>query len=553
MTQSRFDAHVPGTSAATALSSSEESRRFFQTRLTLLAKIASSLILLHVVLANVVLLAVGRYTWVDVGRDLGNYVSLSCGLFWATLWLVCRRGERSFRALRLLDPIAAVSYSSAVALQAWLAKDSPFIIHNSILPLTYAVIARAVIIPSSAQRTAWVSTLCFVPAFVVYYFILHRGGGAAWPDVVERPSYVLVVVRGFFSVALATIVSQVIYGLQRQVHKARQLGQYRLEEKIGQGGMGEVYRARHAMLRRPTAVKLLRPEMAGEQSIARFEREVQLTSQLTHPNTIAIYDFGRTPEGTFYYAMEFLAGINLDDLVKEFGPQSPGRVIFVLKQVCLSLAEAHATGLIHRDIKPANIILCERGTLHDVAKVVDFGLVKDVETGASTTLSGVNAITGTPLYMSPEAIKSPENLDARSDIYAVGAVGYYLLTGRSLFDTVNLMEVCSLQLTQMPESPSQRLETAVPADLEGLIMSCLQKERADRPASAKELAGELSRCSDAAAWSEAEAESWWNDHQPRIGATFSEAPTIGDPGSGDSWEKPTSLGATVTIDVDGRL
>jgi serine/threonine-protein kinase len=194
----------------------------------------------------------------------------------------------------------------------------------------------------------------------------------------------------------------------------------------------QAFRASHAMLRRPTAVKLLRPDLAGEDALQRFEREVQLTSQLTHPNTIAIYDYGRTPDGTFYYAMEFLDGMHLETLVSRHGPQGAPRVIHILSQVCGSLAEAHEHGLIHRDIKPANIILCERGNQHDVAKVVDFGLVKNIEAPDDIAISAATTITGTPLFMSPETIKSPDRVDGRNDLYSVGAVGYYLLTGKQL-------------------------------------------------------------------------------------------------------------------------
>jgi len=211
----------------------------------------------------------------------------------------------------------------------------------------------------------------------------------------------------------------------------RRLGQYTLERKIGAGGMGIVYRASHAMLRRPTAIKLLPPDRAGEASIARFEREVQMTAQLSHPNTVAIYDYGRTPEGVFYYAMEYLDGINLEDLVRTYGAQPAGRVLAILDQVCGALAEAHERGLVHRDIKPANIILTERGGEPDVAKVVDFGLVKPIVTDdPRLTMSMPGVMTGTPLYLSPESLTSPESGDPRSDLYALGAVGCAVAANR---------------------------------------------------------------------------------------------------------------------------
>ena len=222
---------------------------------------------------------------------------------------------------------------------------------------------------------------------------------------------------------------------------ARQLGRYTLDEKIGEGGMGVVYRAHHAMLRRPTAVKLLRPEKINEKSISRFEREVQLTSHLTHANTITIYDFGRTPEGLFYYAMEYLDGIDLQALVARHGPQPDGRVIRILSQMCASLVEAHGIGLIHRDIKPSNIILTRRGGVFDFVKVVDFGLVKAVDAGTISALTTDDSVVGTPLYMAPEAIRQPDRADARTDVYAVAAVGYFLLTGRPVFQGGTMADI----------------------------------------------------------------------------------------------------------------
>ncbi len=235
---------------------------------------------------------------------------------------------------------------------------------------------------------------------------------------------------------------------------ARQLGRYTLDEKIGEGGMGVVYRAHHAMLRRPTAVKLLRPEKINEKSISRFEREVQLTSHLTHANTITIYDFGRTPEGLFYYAMEYLDGIDLQALVARHGPQPDGRVIRILSQMCASLVEAHGIGLIHRDIKPSNIILTRRGGMFDFVKVVDFGLVKAVDVGTISALTTDDSVVGTPLYMAPEAIRQPDQADARTDLYAVAAVGYFLLTGRPVFQGSTLADILFQQMSIDPEPPS---------------------------------------------------------------------------------------------------
>src|SRR6185369_11608020 len=217
----------------------------------------------------------------------------------------------------------------------------------------------------------------------------------------------------------------------------QQIGQYKLEQRLGSGGMGVVYRGQHAMLRRPTAIKMLDVDKVNEGSIQRFEREVQITSQLNNPHTVAIYDFGHTPEGVFYYAMEYLDGIDLQTLVERYGPQPVPRVIHMLLQVCSSLYEAHSLGLVHRDIKPANVMLNRRGGEPDVVKVLDFGLVKALDEAKQSRQTG--GLSGTPLYMSPEAIQTPDLVDARSDLYAVGAIGYFLITGQPVFNATSLV------------------------------------------------------------------------------------------------------------------
>ena len=336
----------------------------------------------------------------------------------------------------------------------------------------------------------------------------------------------------------------VINGLRRNVRRAQRLGQYTLEKKLGEGGMGTVYRARHALLRRPTAVKLLRPDVSSGENIARFEREVQLTSQLTHPNTIAIYDYGHTPDGLFYYAMEYLPGITLDRLVEEHGPQSEGRVIHILMQVCGSLHEAHTEGVIHRDIKPANVMLCERGGQYDVVKVLDFGLVKEMERGSDAAITGVNAITGTPLYLSPEAIRSPDQLDARSDLYSVGAVGYYLLTGENVFSGDAAIEVFSHHLTTEPERPSERAGHEISRDVENIVLQCLEKEREKRPSDAEVLRAAFERCGDAGSWTTEEARAWWME-RPGLSARRKDAGGV----TSDSGK----LSKTFAVALDDRV
>ena len=313
--------------------------------------------------------------------------------------------------------------------------------------------------------------------------------------------------------------------------KLKRLGQYTLEEKIGEGGMGVVYRARHALLRRDTAVKLLLPDRADPASIARFEREVCLTCQLTHPNTIQVYDYGHTPDGIFYYAMEFLRGLNLHELIARFGPQPEGRVIHILAQVCDSLAEAHALGLIHRDIKPANIFLCHRGGVADCVKVLDFGLVREYRAGDSkgTNPDHDNVIEGTPWFTPPEAIKGSGQIEPRSDLYSLGALGYYLLTGQYIFDAETVPEIHAKQMNTTPIPPGIRTTQPISREMEQLLLRCLAKEPDARPHSANELRARFLACPAAADWSLKARVDWWEsyDRQPftRPDETLSDAST----------------------------
>jgi eukaryotic-like serine/threonine-protein kinase len=268
------------------------------------------------------------------------------------------------------------------------------------------------------------------------------------------------------------------------------------------------------MLRRPTAIKMLQVDKVNEASIGRFEREVQITCKLNHPSTIAIYDYGRTPEGVFYYAMEYLDGIDLQTLVERYGPQPDGRIIQILEQICGSLFEAHSMGLVHRDIKPANIMLNRRGGEPDVVKVLDFGLVKALEDGQSSQESG--GLSGTPLYMSPESIQSPDSVDGRSDLYAVGAVGYFLLTGETVFQAASLDVLCKQHIAAIPETPSSRLGRPVSEGLESALMACLEKNRARRPQTARDLAKQLAASSVTTSWTADEADAWWGRHEREL-------------------------------------
>jgi serine/threonine protein kinase len=294
--------------------------------------------------------------------------------------------------------------------------------------------------------------------------------------------------------------------------KGRRLGQYTIDEKIGSGAMGAVYRGHHAMLHRPTAIKLLDETKTNEKTLGRFEREVQLASQLNHPNTIAIYDYGRTGEGVFYYVMEYLDGVDLEGLVHMNGPLEEARVIHILKQVCGSLAEAHELGLIHRDIKPANIMLNQRGGMYDVVKLLDFGLAKAMDSQGQLTLTATGVVMGTPQYISPEAVTDPDRVDARSDLYSLGAVGYYLLAGCPVFVGRSVVDICLQHARKPPTAPSDGRGEPIQEDLERVIMWCLAKDPCERPQSARELGKELSACRAAGRWTEDQAAAWWERH-----------------------------------------
>jgi serine/threonine-protein kinase len=305
-------------------------------------------------------------------------------------------------------------------------------------------------------------------------------------------------------------------GLRQQLLQARRLGQYVLGRRLGSGGMGEVYFAEHALLRRPCAVKLIRPDHTANPNLAlRFEREVKATATLSHPNTVQIYDYGRAEDGTLYYAMEYLNGFNLEELVQATGPLPPGRAIYLLRQVAGALGEAHGIGLIHRDIKPANVIVCEHGGRCDVAKLLDFGLVHLLDAGEGAgRLTQEGGFVGTPAYLAPEQLDGSGRMDTRTDLYSLGALAYFLLTGRPAFADRTLASLLMAQLNEVPAPPS-RYRRDLPADLEAVVLRCLAKEPARRFASAEELDRALAHCCSFGTWSEAEAAAWWRSRSRR--------------------------------------
>ncbi|HSR54081.1 MAG TPA: serine/threonine-protein kinase [Acidobacteriota bacterium] len=350
--------------------------------------------------------------------------------------------------------------------------------------------------------------------------------GAPWPELAEGAMWV---VPNYICVGIAMVSAHIVHSLGAAVSEARQMGSYKLVERLGTGGMGEVWRARHEMLARPAAVKLIRPEMLGvnesqgRQMTARFEREARATASLTSPHTVGLFDFGVARDGTFYYVMELLRGLDLEALVQRFGPLSAGRTVHLLQQVCASLAEAHSKGIVHRDIKPANLYVCKLGLEHDFVKVLDFGLVKRIQAeDHSTALTLENTATGTPQFMAPEMALGKE-VDGRADIYALGCTAYWMMTGCYVFEGEGALQVIMDHIHTSPVPPGQRTEMTVPKVLDDLVMRCLAKDPAQRPQSVEALRRDLGEAAIGESWSPSEAARWWQLHLPDLSASSSSA------------------------------
>ena len=437
------------------------------------------------------------------------------------VWAWLRRRKVAYGLLHLVDMALVLVLTLLLSISSALHYEVRAVsVYQLALVPGLVLMIRAVVVPSTARRTlllglaaaAIATSFFFLSAFHPRWPMVQRED-PAWPLPYQLTAFTLWL--GAY-IALATVASRVIYHLRREVRAARKLGQYVLGDKLGEGGMGIVFRATHALLRRETALKLLPPDRVDPATIRRFEREVVETARLSHPNTVAIYDYGHTPDGVFYYAMEYLDGLTLGELVAGEGPLPPGRVVALLAQVCASLDEAHTMGLVHRDIKPANVMVIGHTSAYDLVKVLDFGLVKSrapLDGGASLTTAGL--ITGTPLYMAPEMIASPDAADPRSDLYAVAAVGYYLLAGRHVFEGGSAVEIYAAHLHRTPVAPSARLGRPLPPALEALILRGLAKSPAERPPSAAAFREALQRCG-VEPWTEADARAWWRTRGERV-------------------------------------
>jgi eukaryotic-like serine/threonine-protein kinase len=372
------------------------------------------------------------------------------------------------------------------------------------------IFTYAMFIPNTWKRASLViGAMALAPVLLVFGMALVYPKVAAvitTVDVLQHLFVMLVTALG------AVFGAHLINALRREAFEAKQLGQYRLISPLGSGGMGEVFLAEHCMLKRPCAIKLIRPERAGDSRVlARFEQEVRLTARLSHWNTIEIFDYGRTEDGTFFYVMEYLPGLSFEELLQQFGPLPAARVIHALRQCCQGLHEAHSTGLIHRDIKPGNLFAAQRGGIFDVVKVLDFGLVKQITGLPSARLTQDGAISGTPSFMSPEQANGLGDVDARSDIYSLGAVAYALLTGHPPFERRTPLEVLIAHARDEVVPPSQ-LWANVPADLEAIVLRCLAKDPNDRYQDTEALDEALANCECADLWTKARARAWWQEN-----------------------------------------
>jgi serine/threonine-protein kinase len=389
--------------------------------------------------------------------------------------------------------------------------------------IAIVILTAAVTMPATPRRTLVGSLVAasMGPVAVVIAYLLDR----QVPPVSITVAYYF---PNYVFAAVATLPSAMFQRMGRQIKVARDLGSYELVERLGGGGMGAVYRARHRFLARDAAVKLVRPEALGDTESAaqaqlrRFEREAQATASLQSEHSIRLFDFGATEDGSFYYVMELLDGRDLQSLVKEFGPLPHQRAMYLLRQICHSLAEAHARGMVHRDVKPANIFVCRMGLEFDFVKVLDFGLVKtdthDKATDVTETpVTGQQQLIGTPAYMSPEMILGRPDVDRRADVYGIGCVAFYLLTGTHVFDG-NHMQVLLDHVHTAPPAPSHRLGAPLPEEVDAFVLDCLRKNPADRPPHARELLKRIHASNLAGGWSAADAEAWWQARLPKLAA-----------------------------------
>jgi serine/threonine-protein kinase len=496
---------------------------FVQARLALLGKTVFLLAFGFFVVMNGLLLAGGGLATLPALVTQANVWHFLAASVMGVVWAVTRvHRPWSLRTLGLIDGGSLLL--AGVSLAAMAAQPDPMQLMAGLFALAVTMIARAVLIPSTARRTFLLSWIASLPLLVVS-LLFHHGAPVPGfsPAFLQALSTTSALLWSIIATTLSTVTSRTIYGLRQQVKEASEIGQYTLEEKIGSGGMGEVWRARHRLLIRPAAVKLVSARQLGSTGerdpqlrLRRFEREARATAGLKSPHTVQLYDFGVTDDGTLYYVMELLDGLDLDTLVERFGPLPTERAIHLLLQVCASLADAHENGLIHRDIKPANIVVSRVARAWDFVKVLDFGLVKldgARQSSESLRLSADNNVSGTPGFIAPEVVTGGAT-DHRVDLYALGCVAYWLVTGKLVFEGPGAIKVMSDHVHTEPAPPSTRAPLPLPPELDALILECLRKDPEKRPASAQAVQERLQAIPLAAPWTRERAKEWWRLHAP---------------------------------------
>jgi serine/threonine-protein kinase len=486
-------------------------------RLGIMARLVVALAAINLVLAHTLFPRLDvPWTWVG-DAVVSSVAVLSLGVF-----LYTRRATAdpaSFVTLGLFYEVlvaAAIASVEHASLSTAAMTAGP-----TVSRLTLVILIFSAIVPSAPSQT-----------LVVALIAASTGPLAMATAIAARhlsvpPAHLLWMhIPDYISAGVGTLISQVITRLGREVRDARELGSYRLGALLGRGGMGEVYVAHHRMLARPAAIKLIRPEKVAfdgtehAQRVAqRFRREAEAAAGLRSPHTIELYDFGKTYDGTLYFVMELLDGIDLDSLVERFGPIPPARAVHVVQQVCASLAEAHAQGLVHRDIKPANIHLCRMGLEHDFVKVLDFGIVKSRQPAAEGRpfATAADRIIGTPAFMPPE-MATGGAVDGRTDLYGVGCLGYWLLTGRLVFSGETASEILAQHVNAVPVPPSIHSPFPVEVSLDDIILECLAKDLERRPPDALDAARRFAACDVGDPWTEEHAERWWREHVPKAEA-----------------------------------
>jgi eukaryotic-like serine/threonine-protein kinase len=538
MTDSRLIAPVPDrTPAASGVSANRASSLPYDLlqeasrRLEIMCLLAVALWTLGTALDRFALVNMGGQMWRH--WQATDAIALGCVLASLALFFYIRTGDRDPKVLLDLGQAYMVLTALALGLIIHWFPVWQNVPHLPVITwLGVVVLMFAAILPNSPTKTL-IAGLIAVSMNPLGMLISKARG--VW-DFGPLSNALLMHYPDYLLVGVAVVISRVVMRLGQKVTQAREMGSYRLVTLLGKGGMGEVWRARHHMLARDAAIKLIQPDMLSPASSnamllrRRFEQEAKTTALLRSPHTVELYDFGVTRDGVFYYVMELLDGIDLETLVKKFGPLPPARAVNILRQVCRSLADAHRHGLIHRDIKPTNIFLCRMGNEYDYVKVLDFGLVKVLdETDAKLTADG--ATTGTPAYMAPEMALGSSCVDGRTDLYGLGCVAYWLITGGLVFEEKNATAMMLAHLHKVPVLPSEKSELKVPVSLDRAIMTCLAKDQAARPADAAMLERVLENCASSDSWTSEDAERWWRIHMPQDDGHVREAvqPIQADP------------------------